>query len=93
MNTKASSANDLVELIENVVNRIMSKKSIATIHKEGIVKSLADSNGKYTVTINDDDYQIYGDASLNLSINNVVIIEYYNGDPKKKWILCKKPKW
>ena len=93
MGTQASSADELVELIENIVNRILDKKSISTINKQGIIKSLPNSDNEYIITIDGDDYQnIPAKNGQTYSINDVVVLSLYNGNSQKMIIDYKKPK-
>lgn len=87
-------AKKLVNLIKKYSNDVVNDNVYIT-EKIGYIKSAIDSNGKYTVNIDDIDYNIpkKNNDNTDYQINDTVLIRLSNGNFSRKYIECKKPNW
>jgi hypothetical protein len=94
MISMVSHSKELIELIDIEIKKYLKEFSFIN-EKIGKITQLQDSNGKYTVVMDEKEYLIAKKDNDNTSyqIGDVVIIRLFNGDFSRKYIECKQIKW
>lgn len=89
--SQVEQAKRLVKAIQTHANNEIESNAITRIHGQGVITKVpTDGSGIYDVKINDDVFQIPANKNLTLSVGNLVIIMYFNGNINQPWIICKK---
>lgn len=89
--SQVEQATRFVKAMQKHTNNEIENNAITRIHGQGVIHSTpTDGSSIYEVKINDEIFQIPARTDLILSVDNVVIIMYLNGNINQPWIIDRK---
>ena len=72
-------------------NDAVENNAITRMNSMGVVTvAPIDGSNIYTIKINDEIFKIPARSNLDLSVGNIVIIMYFNGNSNQSWIIDEK---